>query len=181
MQGRRSSRATLKSAHSRLSRPGASVGAEKRVVAPHTAVHAAHSKRNTVAAVPVGEVGSQTEASPTPVIALPLRDSPVDAAGNRAPAATPRSNDDVRVRFQTLHEFVEVARQNLKEDDWDYLIGAAETETTYARNRLALDSLGLRPRVLRDVSNVDCSSMLFGKQLRLPVLCAPVVGDSRKF
>ena len=77
-------------------------------------------------------------------------------------------------RFQNLHEFVKVARQNLDRNNWDYLIGGSESETTLARNRLALDSLGFRPRVLRDVSNVDCSRTLFGKKLRLPVLCAPV-------
>src|SRR5438046_4285000 len=77
-------------------------------------------------------------------------------------------------RFQNLHEFVKVARQNLDRNNWDYLIGGSESETTLARNRLALDSLGFRPRVLRDVSNVDCTRTLFGKKLRLPVLCAPV-------
>jgi isopentenyl diphosphate isomerase/L-lactate dehydrogenase-like FMN-dependent dehydrogenase len=56
----------------------------------------------------------------------------------------------------------------------DYLIGGSETETTLARNRLALDAIGFRPRVLRDVSNVNCSSSLFRKKLRIPVLCAPV-------
>src|SRR4029077_10416369 len=29
-------------------------------------------------------------------------------------------------------------------------------------------------RVLRDVSNVDCSRVLFGKKLRIPVLCSAV-------
>src|SRR3954462_4393757 len=77
-------------------------------------------------------------------------------------------------RFQNLHEFVAQARTNLDRNNWDYLIGGSESETTLARNRLALDSLGFRPRVLRDVSNVDCSRTLFGKKLRLPVLCAPV-------
>ncbi len=77
-------------------------------------------------------------------------------------------------RFQNLHEFVKVARQNLDRNNWDYLIGGSESETTLARNRLALDSLGFRPRVLRDVSNVDCTRTLFGRKLRLPVLCAPV-------
>src|SRR5438094_91550 len=80
----------------------------------------------------------------------------------------------LQFRFQNLHEFVKVARQNLDRNNWDYLIGGSESETTLARNRLALDSLGFRPRVLRDVSNVDCSRILFGKKLRLPVLCAPV-------
>jgi isopentenyl diphosphate isomerase/L-lactate dehydrogenase-like FMN-dependent dehydrogenase len=77
-------------------------------------------------------------------------------------------------RFQNLHEFVTQARINLDRNNWDYLIGGSETETTLARNRLALDSIGFRPRVLRDVSQVDCSRQLFGRKLRIPVLCAPV-------
>src|SRR5437762_24283 len=83
-------------------------------------------------------------------------------------------------RFQNLHEFVKVARQNLDRNNWDYLIGGSESETTLARNRLALGSLGFRPRVLRDVSNVDCSRTLFGRKLRRPGLCAPV-GSRQKF
>jgi len=83
----------------------------------------------------------------------------------------PQSLED---RFQNLHEFVTQARTNLDRNNWDYLIGGSETETTLARNRLALDAIGFRPRVLRDVSNIDCSSSLFGKRLRIPVLCAPV-------
>ena len=43
--------------------------------------------------------------------------------------------------FLTLHELVKKARQKLNQDDWDYIVGATETETTLRRNRLALDSL----------------------------------------
>ena len=77
-------------------------------------------------------------------------------------------------RFQTLHEIVKAARQNLEPGPWDYLIGGAETETTLRRNRQALDSIAFRPRVLRDVSRIDCTSALFGRAVRLPVLVAPV-------
>ena len=77
------------------------------------------------------------------------------------------SDEILQFRFQNLHEFVKVARQNLDRNNWDYLIGGSESETTLARNRLALDSLGFRPRVLRDVSNVDCTGTLFGKRLRI--------------
>ncbi|MBV9859613.1 MAG: alpha-hydroxy-acid oxidizing protein [Alphaproteobacteria bacterium] len=77
-------------------------------------------------------------------------------------------------RFQNLHEFVKQARTNLNRNVWDYLIGGAESETTVARNRAALDSIAFRPRVLRDVSSIDCTRRLFGKKLRIPVLCAPV-------
>jgi glycolate oxidase len=76
--------------------------------------------------------------------------------------------------LRCLHEFVEAARARLPEAIWDYLIGAAETETTMRRNRLALDALAFRPRVLRDVSRVETSAAFLGRPLRLPVMLAPV-------
>ena len=84
--------------------------------------------------------------------------------------------ESLEERFQNLHEFVTHARTNLNRNNWDYLIGGSETETTLARNRAALDASGFRPRVLRDVSNVDCSRTFFGKKLRIPVLCSEVGG-----
>jgi glycolate oxidase len=76
--------------------------------------------------------------------------------------------------FQNLHEFVRKARANLNQNAWDYIVGAAETETTMRRNRVALDEIAFRPRVLRNVAKVDASVELFGRQLRLPVMLAPV-------
>jgi glycolate oxidase len=76
--------------------------------------------------------------------------------------------------FQVLHEIIAKARQNLNQNDWDYIAGGTETETTLRRNRLALDSVAFRPRVLRDVSHVDTGVTAFGRPLRLPVLLAPV-------
>jgi isopentenyl diphosphate isomerase/L-lactate dehydrogenase-like FMN-dependent dehydrogenase len=93
---------------------------------------------------------------------------------------TDAATNDVAERFATLHEFIPAARRKLTDDKWDYMIGGAETETTLRRNRLALDSLAFRPRVLRDVSNVDCSGRLLGKTLRLPVMLAPV-GSIQRF
>src|SRR6202521_393053 len=76
--------------------------------------------------------------------------------------------------FQNLHELVRKARINLNQNAWDYIVGAAETETTLRRNRMALDEIAFRPRVLRDVSSVDASVEAFGRKLRLPVVLAPV-------
>jgi glycolate oxidase len=42
------------------------------------------------------------------------------------------------------------------------------------RNRLGFDSLGLRPRVLVDVSKVDTSTTFLGQKLRIPVMMAPI-------
>src|SRR5262249_3990057 len=52
--------------------------------------------------------------------------------------------------FQNLHEFVHKARANLNQNAWDYIVGAAETETTMRRNRMSLDEIAFRPRVLRN-------------------------------
>ncbi len=77
-------------------------------------------------------------------------------------------------RFQTLHEIVKAARATLAPGPWDYLVGAAETETTLRRNRLAIDSLAFRPRVLRNVSRVDATGSFLGKPVRIPVMMAPI-------
>ena len=74
----------------------------------------------------------------------------------------------------TLHEIVEKARRRLPEGVWSYVVGGAESETTMRRNRQALDAIAFRPRVLRDVSGVDCSTTLLGRALRAPVLLAPI-------
>jgi glycolate oxidase len=76
--------------------------------------------------------------------------------------------------FQNLHELVRKARANLNQNAWDYIVGAAETETTMRRNRMALDEIAFRPRVLRDVARVDASVRVFGRKLRMPVVLAPV-------
>jgi glycolate oxidase len=77
-------------------------------------------------------------------------------------------------RFQTLHELVKGARLRLNANIWDYLVGGTETETTLARNRAGLDAIAFRPRVLRDVSQVDCTGDFLGRRVRLPVFLAPV-------
>ncbi len=76
--------------------------------------------------------------------------------------------------FQLFHEFYKAAKDNLSEGVWDYLIGASETETTFRRNRAAFDSIAFRPRVLRDVDNIDASASLLGQKLRIPVVLAPI-------
>ncbi|MBI3637274.1 MAG: alpha-hydroxy-acid oxidizing protein [Candidatus Rokubacteria bacterium] len=79
-------------------------------------------------------------------------------------------------RFQTLHEIVKAGRDALPAGILDYLVGGTETETTLRRNRQALDAVAFRPRVLRDVTNVDPSTTFLGRKLRIPVLIAPIGG-----
>ena len=88
--------------------------------------------------------------------------------------------EDLRDRFQNLHEIVAAARAKLDRNIWDYLIGGAETETTTRRNRLALDSLAFRPRVLRDVGATDTGGKLLGRKLAMPVVLSPI-GSIERF
>src|SRR5436190_22321785 len=78
------------------------------------------------------------------------------------------------LEFQTLHEIIRKARQNLDQNNWDYIVGGTESETTLRRNRMALDCVAFRPRVLRDVTKVDATTEVLGRKLRLPVMLAPV-------
>ncbi len=74
----------------------------------------------------------------------------------------------------TNEEVVRLARRNLIQGAWDYLVGASESETTMRRNRLAFDRIAFRPRVLVDVSHVDSSTTFLGHKLRIPVILAPI-------
>ena len=76
--------------------------------------------------------------------------------------------------FVTTQEIITQARRNLSQHAWHYLTGGAESETTMCRNRLALDSLAFRPRVLVEVAKIDPSTTFFGNRLRIPVMLAPI-------
>jgi glycolate oxidase len=79
-------------------------------------------------------------------------------------------------KYLTLQEFVTAARDRLDDHPWNYIVGGTETETTQRRNRLAIDRIALRPRVLNDVSEIDLSCSVFGCKARLPVFLCPVGG-----
>src|SRR5260370_32272535 len=76
--------------------------------------------------------------------------------------------------FATLHEIVKAAKIRLSPNIWDYVIGGTETEPRLGRNRMALDSMAFKPRVLRNVSTIDPSSEILGRKIRVPVMLAPV-------
>ncbi len=84
------------------------------------------------------------------------------------------------VDFTTSHEMIIMAKRNLSQDNWDYICGAAESETSLRRNRLALDRLAFRPRVLRDVRKIDTSANFQCQKLRIPVILAPM-GSIERF
>ena len=74
----------------------------------------------------------------------------------------------------SLQEFYQFAKKNIPLETWDYIIGAADTETTFKKNRYSLDTYAFRPRVLNDVEHVDTSINIFGYDFSLPVFYAPI-------
>ncbi len=77
-------------------------------------------------------------------------------------------------QFTCSQQVLEAARKTVSKLTWDYINGAAGSETTMRRNRYALDSYAFLPRVLRDVSRVDATTSLLGRATRLPLVLAPM-------
>ncbi|MGH7671197.1 MAG: alpha-hydroxy acid oxidase, partial [Gemmatimonadaceae bacterium] len=72
-----------------------------------------------------------------------------------------------------LSELELLARERLPQMVYDYYAGGANDEITIDDNRRAWEAIRLRPRVLVDVTNVDCSTLVLGRTLAMPVLTAP--------
>ena len=67
-----------------------------------------------------------------------------------------------------------LARRRLPHFLFEYLDGGSYGEVTLARNASDLDGIELRQRVMRDISEIDLSTTLFGERLSMPVALAPV-------
>jgi L-lactate dehydrogenase (cytochrome) len=67
-----------------------------------------------------------------------------------------------------------LARARLPHFLFEYLDGGSYDEVTLRRNVEDLQSIALRQRVLRDVSNIDLSTELFGERWAMPVGLGPI-------
>ncbi len=77
--------------------------------------------------------------------------------------------------FTNLEQLEDLARAVLPKDVFDYYAGAAEREQTLEDNRRCWYTMyRLVPRVLVNVHSVDTKVRLFGTNLSLPVLVAPM-------
>ncbi|HEX7752884.1 MAG TPA: alpha-hydroxy-acid oxidizing protein, partial [Novosphingobium sp.] len=65
----------------------------------------------------------------------------------------------------SVPDFREAARRRLPRFLFEYIDGGSYAETTLRRNVSDLAGLALRQRVLRDVSQIDLSTELFGQTL----------------
>ncbi|MFL2664477.1 MAG: alpha-hydroxy acid oxidase [Dehalococcoidia bacterium] len=72
-----------------------------------------------------------------------------------------------------FHDFRKLAKKKIPSPVFHYIDGAADDEMTHRRNTRAFDDVDLVPNVLRDVSEIDLSTTVFGKKLDLPFYCSP--------
>lgn len=71
-------------------------------------------------------------------------------------------------------DFRRAAQRRLPRFLFDYIDGGAYDERTMGKNVSDLTEIALRQRVLRDVSQIDLSTTLFGNEQAMPVILGPV-------
>jgi L-lactate dehydrogenase (cytochrome) len=74
----------------------------------------------------------------------------------------------------SIPDFRAAARRRLPRFLFEYIDGGSYAEVTLRRNVAELSEIALRQRVLRDVSQIELSTALFGQELALPVALAPI-------
>jgi L-lactate dehydrogenase (cytochrome) len=83
--------------------------------------------------------------------------------GTKRRLATAANADDLR----------RLAKRRLPGGVFDYIDGGAEDERTMHANRAAFGNYRFRPRVLRDVSDIDAGTSLLGRPIPIPLVLAP--------
>ncbi|WP_049902758.1 alpha-hydroxy-acid oxidizing protein [Halococcus agarilyticus] len=78
---------------------------------------------------------------------------------------------DHPVRYADLER---KGKEALSEEAAAYVAGGAGTESTVAENRRAFDDWRIVPRMLRDVAERDLRVDLFGDEIEVPLLLAPL-------
>lgn len=74
----------------------------------------------------------------------------------------------------STQDFRRAAQRRLPRFLFDYIDGGANDESTLRKNVSDLTEIALRQRVLRDVSQIDLSTTLFGRECAMPVALGPI-------
>jgi L-lactate dehydrogenase (cytochrome) len=73
-----------------------------------------------------------------------------------------------------VSDYRELARRRVPHFLFEYVDGGSYAETTLAHNVSDLRQVALRQRVLRDMSQLDLTTELFGRRVRLPIALGPI-------
>jgi L-lactate dehydrogenase (cytochrome) len=72
-----------------------------------------------------------------------------------------------------IADYRKIAKRRLPFGVFDYIDGGAEDERTLASNSSTFGDIEFKPRILRDVSNIDTSTTIFGRASTLPLILGP--------
>lgn len=78
------------------------------------------------------------------------------------------------MKLAAISDYREAARRRLPHFLFEYIDGGSYDQVTLGRNVSDLREIELRQRVMRDVSQLDASTELFGRKMSLPVALAPI-------
>jgi len=78
-----------------------------------------------------------------------------------------------------LREIRDLARKNTPQEAWEHIMGSAESRTTLRRNQAAMRRILFRQRIFHDITKPETTVELFGRQLPIPMVIAPVGSFSK--
>lgn len=81
---------------------------------------------------------------------------------------------NLHAKYPALSDLRARARRRIPKFVWEYLDSGTGSEATKARNRAALDRIGMMPSVLHGEFTPDLSTTFLGKKLPLPFGIAPI-------
>ncbi|MFC1970799.1 alpha-hydroxy-acid oxidizing protein [Chloroflexota bacterium] len=89
------------------------------------------------------------------------------------------TSEETGIEKMTLEEIKAVAKEKVKQNVWEWINGGTESESTLRRNRLALEKIMLRLRVLHGLKTADTSVKILGQTLETPIIVAPFANMDR--
>ncbi|KAJ5247612.1 hypothetical protein N7468_002595 [Penicillium chermesinum] len=85
----------------------------------------------------------------------------------------PRAKSPPLQSLISSHDFEAVASKTAAEKTWAFYSSAANDLHTLQANRSSFDRIWFRPRVLKNVRNVDTSTKMLGGDYKLPLFVSP--------
>lgn len=76
-------------------------------------------------------------------------------------------------KIASVDDYRKYAKRRLPFGVFDYIDGGAEDERTLANNVAGFSRIGFHPRVMRDVSQLDTSTTIFGRPASMPLILSP--------
>jgi len=89
------------------------------------------------------------------------------------------TSEETGIEQMTLEEIKAVARKKVKPEVWEWINGGTETEFTLQRNRLALEKIMLRLRVIHGLETANTNVKILGQTVETPVIVAPFANMGR--